>query len=69
LKEAYAFYLGLYGWDDVVKQGEEPTFNELVVFQDGDTLQEADYREAIAHVFDPVGLKASTANLKANNVC
>lgn len=69
LKEAYAFYLGLYGWNDVVKQGEEPTFNELVVFQDGDTLQEADYREAIAHVFDPIGVKASTANLKANNVC
>lgn len=69
LKEAYAFYLGLYGWNDVVKQGEEPIFNELVVFQDGDTLQEADYREAIAHVFDPIGIKASTANLKANNVC
>lgn len=69
LKEAYAFYLGLYGWNDVVKQGEEPIFNELVVFQDGDTLQEADYREAIAHVFDPIGVKASTANLKANNVC
>lgn len=69
LKEAYAFYLGLYSWNDVVKQGEEPIFNELVVFQDGDTLQEADYREAIAHVFDPIGVKASTANLKANNVC
>jgi hypothetical protein len=69
LKKAYAFYLGLYSWNDVVKQGEEPVFNELVVFQDGDTLQEADYREAIAHIFDPIGVKASTANLKANNTC
>jgi len=69
LKEAYAFYLGLYGWNDVVKQGEEPGFNSIVVFQDGDTLQEADYREHIAHLLDPVGVKASTANLKANNVC
>ena len=35
LKKVYAFYLGLYSWDDVVKQGEEPGFNELVVFEDG----------------------------------
>ena len=69
LKKVYAFYLGLYSWDDVVKQGEEPGFNELVVFEDGDTLQEADYRDAIAHVFDPIGVKASTANLKATNTC
>lgn len=69
LKEAYAFYLGLYSWNDVVKQGEESAFNDLVVFEDGDTLQEADYREALAHVFDPIGVKASTANLKKNNVC
>lgn len=69
LKEAYAFYLGLYNWKDVEKQGEAETFNDMVVFQDGDTLEEADYREALAHVFDPVDVKASTANLKANNAC
>lgn len=69
LKEAYAFYLGLYSWKDVEKQGEAEAFNSMVVFQDGDTLEEADYREALAHAFDPVGVKASTANLKANNAC
>ena len=69
LKEAYAFWLGLFRWKDVEDAGEDQGFYDSLVYEDGDTLQEADYREAIAHVFDPIGVKASTANLKANNVC
>jgi len=69
LKEAYAFWLGLFRWKDVEDAGEAQGFYDSLVYEDGDTLQEADYREALAHVFDPVGVKASTANLKANNVC
>ena len=69
LKEAYAFWLGLFRWKDVEDAGEDQGFYDGLVYEDGDTLQEADYREAIAHVFDPIGVKASTANLKANNVC
>jgi len=69
LKEAYAFWLGLFRWKDVEDAGEDQGFYDNLVYEDGDTLQEADYREAIAHVFDPIGVKASTANLKANNVC
>lgn len=69
LKELYAAWLGLWTWDDVVDQGEEPGFNEKIVFSDGDTLQEADYRERIAHALDPVGVHASTANLRKTNQC
>lgn len=69
LKELYAAWLGLWSWDDVVDQGEESGFNEKIVFSDGDTLQEADYRERIAHALDPVGVHASTANLRKTNQC
>lgn len=69
LKEAYAFWLGLFHWKDVEDAGEDGEFYDRLVYADGDTLQEADYREKIAHVFDPLGIKASTANLKANDVC
>lgn len=69
LKEAYAFWLGLFHWKDVEDAGEDGEFYDRLVYADGDTIQEADYREKIAHVFDPLGIKASTANLKANDVC
>lgn len=39
------------------------------MFDDGDTLAEADYREAVAHCLDPIGVKASTANLAAQDTC
>lgn len=69
LKELYAAWLGLWTWDDVVDQGEEEGFNQKIVFSDGDTLQEADYRERLAHALDPVGVHASTANLRKTNQC
>ena len=69
LKEAYAFWLGLFNWKDVEDQGEAEGFYNSIVYEDGDTIQEADYRETLAHVFDPVGVRASTANLKKTNVC
>ena len=40
-----------------------------VVFDDGDTLAEADYREAVAHCLDPVGVNASTADLIDQDTC
>lgn len=39
------------------------------MFDDGDTLAEADYREAVAHCLDPVDVKASTANLVSKDAC
>lgn len=39
------------------------------MFDDGDTLAEADYREAVAHCLDPIGVKASTANLVNKDTC
>lgn len=69
LKEAYAFWLGLFNWKDVEDQGEAEGFYNSIVYEDGDTIQEADYRETLAHVFDPVGVRASTANLKKTNTC
>lgn len=69
LKEAYAFWLGLFGWKDVEDAREDQYFYDSLVYEDGDTIQEADYREALAHVLDPIGVKVSTANLKKNNVC
>lgn len=69
LKEAYAFWLGLFNWKDVEDQGEADGFYNSIKYEDGDTIQEADYREALAHVFDPVGVRASTANLKKTNTC
>lgn len=69
LKNAYAFWLGLFSWKDVEDQGEAEGFWNSIVYEDGDTIQEADYREALAHAFDPVGLNASTANLRGTNVC
>lgn len=69
LKNAYVFYLGAYDWSDVESLGEDVLFDRLLEFGDGDTLEEADYREQLGHMFDDFGVKASTANLKKNNCC
>ncbi len=39
------------------------------MFDDGDTLAEADYREAVAHCLDPIGVNASTADLVSKDTC
>lgn len=39
------------------------------MFDDGDTLAEADYREAVAHCLDSIGVKASTASLADKDTC
>lgn len=69
LKNAYVFYLGAYDWKDVESLGEDALFDRMLEFGDGDTLEEADYRERLGHIFDDFGVKASTANLKKNNCC
>ena len=39
------------------------------MFNDGDTVAEADYREAVAHCLDPIDVHASTANLADQDTC
>lgn len=68
LQNAYAFYVGKEDYD-VLPQEDKEEFESLLVFDDGDTLAEADYREAVAHCLDPIGVKASTANLAAQDTC
>lgn len=68
LKKAWAFYLGKTSFDLVDKQDQEIFFGE-VTDGNGDTLSEADYREAVAHCLDPIDVKASTANLIGKNAC
>ena len=68
LENAYAFYVGKTNFDDL-SDDELEEFNSKLVFDDGDTLAEADYREAVAHCLDPIGVKASTANLVKKDCC
>lgn len=52
-----------------MSQDDKEDFESRLVFDDGDTLAEADYREAVAHCLDPIGVKASTANLVSKDTC
>ena len=62
LENAFAFYVGKEDYSMLSKDDKED-FEARLVFDDGDTLAEADYREAVAHCLDPIGVHASTANL------
>ena len=68
LQRAFAFYLGQKSYGALPQEDKEE-FESLLVFDDGDTLAEADYREAVAHCLDPVGVNASTADLIAQDTC
>lgn len=68
LEKAFAFYVGKPSYQDL-SNNDKDEFNSLLVFDDGDTLAEADYREAVAHCLDPIGVKASTANLVKKDSC
>jgi hypothetical protein len=68
LKKAWAFYLGKTSFDLVDKNDQEIFFGEVTDIN-GDTLSEADYREAVARYLDPIDVKASTANLIGKNTC
>lgn len=62
LEKAFAFYVGKEDYSILPPEDKEQ-FEALLVFDDGDTLAEADYREAVAHCLDPIGVNASTASL------
>ena len=62
LEKAYAFYVGKPTYASV-EPDDKDEFESLLVFDDGDTLQEADYRETVAHCLDPVDVHPSSANL------
>ena len=68
LERAFAFYLGQKDFI-LLPQEDREEFESLLVFDDGDTLAEADYREAVAHCLDPVGVNASTADLVDQDTC
>lgn len=68
LQRAFAFYLGQKSYAALPQEDKEE-FESLLVFDDGDTLAEADYREAVAHCLDPVGVNASTADLVDQDTC
>lgn len=68
LEKAFAFYLGKKTFAEV-SQDDKDSFETILTFDDGDTLAEADYREAVAHCLDPIDVKASTANLVGKDTC
>ena len=68
LEKAFAFYVGQKDYASLSPEDKEE-FESLLVFDDGDTLAEADYREAVAHCLDPIDVNASTANLVAQDTC
>ena len=68
LQRAFAFYLGQKSYAALPQEDKEE-FESLLVFDDGDTLAEADYREAVAHCLDPIGVNASTADLVDQDTC
>jgi hypothetical protein len=68
LKQAFAFWIGLKSFNDVSVEDRD-LFDSLLTFNDGDTVAEADYREAVAHCLDPIGVEASTANLIGKDSC
>lgn len=68
LEKAFAFYLGKKTYEELSNDDKEDFVSRLV-FEDGDTIAEADYREAVAHCLDPIDINASTANLAAKDTC
>ena len=68
LEKAFAFYVGQKDYN-TLSQDDKEEFESLLVFDDGDTLAEADYREAVAHCLDPIDVNASTADLVAQDTC
>lgn len=68
LEKAYAFYIGKPSFA-ALPQDDKEEFESRLTFADGDTLAEADYREAVAHCLDPIDVNASTANLVKKNTC
>lgn len=68
LKKAFAFWTGTADFNQLSNDDKE-LFDSLLVFNDGDTIAEADYREAVAHCLDPIDVKASTANLIGKDSC
>ena len=68
LQKAFAFYVGKKSYDELSPE-DKKDFVARLVFDDGDTIAEADYREAVAHCLDPIGVKASTANLVDQDTC
>ena len=68
LENAFAFYVGKEDFSQL-SQDDKEEFESRLVFEDGDTLAEADYREAVAHCLDPIGVHASTADLADQDTC
>ena len=68
LEKAFAFYVGKEDYK-VLPLEDKEQFEALLVFDDGDTLAEADYREAVAHCLDSIGVNASTTNLVDQDTC
>lgn len=66
VKKAFALWTGAAAFDRMTP-GEMGEFDSLAEFDDGDCLDEADFRERISHDLDPIGVKASTANLRARD--
>lgn len=56
LKKFYALYVGKDSWDDVLGTDDEDEFCNLLVFEDGDTLAEAQLRENVAVMLDDIDL-------------
>ena len=68
LKKAFAFWTGNKDFN-ALPQDDKDLFDSILVFDNGDTVAEADYREAVAHCLDPIGVNASTANLVGKDSC
>lgn len=68
LVKAFNFYIGKK-LDDALVGDDKDQFEAALVYADGDTIAEADYREAVAHCLDPIGVNASTANLVKKDTC
>jgi len=56
LKKFYTLYVGKDSWDDVLGTDDEDEFCNLLVFEDGDTLAEAQLRENAAVMLDDIDL-------------
>ena len=68
LVKAFNFYIG-NALDARLSGDDKDEFEASLVFADGDTIAEADYRERVAHCLDPIGVNASTANLVKKDTC
>ena len=68
LVKAFNFYIGK-SLNAPLVGDDKDEFDASLVYADGDTIAEADYREAVAHCLDPIGVDASTANLVKKDTC